>query len=184
MPAGLRNRNEGAHVLKFGDLALFRAAERGHHVDGGVEIANRVVLPQDGLYQRILIGDEEFGCGSSAPTGDGAPPRQAGGEARGEQAQQEYGDRNMPEPHHLIVGSRQSGLSMIRAASLCYSDDHGWACGAVGSALPWHGRGREFESHQVHQIPQTLSNVTALGVRFWSPNGVQIWTPANEARAS
>src|ERR1019366_2993539 len=24
------------------------------------------------------------------------------------------------------------------------------ACGAVGSALPWHGRGREFESHQVH----------------------------------
>src|SRR5437016_2539415 len=25
------------------------------------------------------------------------------------------------------------------------------ACGAVGSALPWHGRGREFESHQVHQ---------------------------------
>jgi hypothetical protein len=26
-----------------------------------------------------------------------------------------------------------------------------WACGAVGSALPWHGRGREFESHQVHQ---------------------------------
>src|SRR5512138_2592773 len=30
-----------------------------------------------------------------------------------------------------------------------------WACGAVGSALPWHGRGREFESHQVHQ---NLSN--------------------------
>src|SRR5581483_2142045 len=27
-----------------------------------------------------------------------------------------------------------------------------WACGAVGSALPWHGRGREFESLQVHQI--------------------------------
>src|SRR5579871_2947476 len=26
-----------------------------------------------------------------------------------------------------------------------------WACGAVGSALPWHGRGREFESLQVHQ---------------------------------
>jgi hypothetical protein len=25
-----------------------------------------------------------------------------------------------------------------------------WACGAVGSALPWHGRGREFESLQVH----------------------------------
>src|ERR1700730_15970186 len=26
-----------------------------------------------------------------------------------------------------------------------------WACGAVGSALPWHGRGREFEPPQVHQ---------------------------------
>ena len=29
------------------------------------------------------------------------------------------------------------------------------ACGAVGSALPWHGRGREFESHQVHQTFQS-----------------------------
>src|SRR5271167_4033796 len=28
-----------------------------------------------------------------------------------------------------------------------------WACGAVGSALPWHGRGQGFESLQVHQIP-------------------------------
>ena len=25
-----------------------------------------------------------------------------------------------------------------------------WACGAVGSALPWHGRGQGFESLQVH----------------------------------
>ena len=36
------------------------------------------------------------------------------------------------------------------------------ACGAVGSALPWHGRGREFESHQVHQIPQTLTVLLAI----------------------
>ena len=27
-----------------------------------------------------------------------------------------------------------------------------WACGAVGSALPWHGRGQGFESLQVHQF--------------------------------
>ena len=27
-----------------------------------------------------------------------------------------------------------------------------WACGAVGSALPWHGRGRRFEPDQVHQF--------------------------------
>ena len=25
-------------------------------------------------------------------------------------------------------------------------------CSAVGSALPSHGRGREFESHQLHQV--------------------------------
>jgi murein DD-endopeptidase MepM/ murein hydrolase activator NlpD len=27
-----------------------------------------------------------------------------------------------------------------------------WACGAAGSALPWHGRGRRFDPDQVHQI--------------------------------
>jgi hypothetical protein len=37
-----------------------------------------------------------------------------------------------------------------KPAILCYTEPS-WACGAVGSALPWHGRGREFESHQVHQ---------------------------------
>ncbi len=32
-----------------------------------------------------------------------------------------------------------------------------WACGAAGSALPWHGRGRRFDPDQVHQIPQQVS---------------------------
>ena len=38
-----------------------------------------------------------------------------------------------------------------------YSRDNGgvaprmWACGAVGSALPWHGRGHRFDPDQVHQ---------------------------------
>jgi hypothetical protein len=27
-----------------------------------------------------------------------------------------------------------------------------WACGAAGSARPWHGRGRRFDPDQVHQI--------------------------------
>ena len=27
-----------------------------------------------------------------------------------------------------------------------------WACGAAGSALPWHGRGRRFDPGQVHHI--------------------------------
>ena len=36
-----------------------------------------------------------------------------------------------------------------------------WACGAVGSAIPWHGIGREFEPPQV------------LGLRRLSPH--QVW---------
>ena len=31
-----------------------------------------------------------------------------------------------------------------------------WACGAAGSALPWHGRGRRFDPDQVHQ---TINNL-------------------------
>ncbi len=32
-----------------------------------------------------------------------------------------------------------------------------WACGAAGSALPWHGRGRRFDPDQVHQIPSSAN---------------------------
>src|SRR5271165_6755564 len=42
-----------------------------------------------------------------------------------------------------------------------------WACGAVGSALPWHGRGREFESHQVHQnssFSRNLARSTTISI--------------------
>jgi hypothetical protein len=33
-----------------------------------------------------------------------------------------------------------------------------WACGAAGSALPWHGRGRRFDPDQVHHSFQFLTN--------------------------
>src|SRR5260370_40428176 len=34
-----------------------------------------------------------------------------------------------------------------------------WACGAVGSALPWHGRGRRFDPDQVHHFnPPRISH--------------------------
>ena len=48
---------------------------------------------------------------------------------------------------HAVASLRES------KQGVCYIDDDkaARACGAVGSALPWHGRGREFESHQVHQ---------------------------------
>ena len=47
------------------------------------------------------------------------------------------------------------------------------ACGAVGSALPWHGRGRRFEPVQVHQSFQILPAVSLQSIVFWSPTGLQ-----------
>src|SRR5262249_5431278 len=47
-----------------------------------------------------------------------------------------------------------------------------WACGAVGSALPWHGRGQGFESLQVHQTYQTLIVLpTTVIIVFGVQNG-------------
>jgi hypothetical protein len=34
-----------------------------------------------------------------------------------------------------------------------------WACGAAGSALPWHGRGRRFDPDQVHQSNQSFTSL-------------------------
>src|SRR5664280_3343811 len=51
------------------------------------------------------------------------------------------------------------------------------ACGVVGSALPWHGRGREFESHQVHQnISNTYRSLPSQTRSHRSPTGVQTQT--------
>jgi hypothetical protein len=44
----------------------------------------------------------------------------------------------------------------------------GWACGAVGSALPWHGRGRRFEPDQVHQENDIASGIRVLD--SWNPH--------------
>src|SRR5579862_7781493 len=50
------------------------------------------------------------------------------------------------------------------------------ACGAVGSALPWHGRGREFESHQVHQnISYTYRFFSSQRRGYWSPDPFDAW---------
>jgi hypothetical protein len=41
-----------------------------------------------------------------------------------------------------------------------------WACGAAGSALPWHGRGRRFDPDQVHQhSPQYLRGFSDISHR-------------------
>jgi hypothetical protein len=47
-----------------------------------------------------------------------------------------------------------------------------WACGAAGSALPWHGRGHRFDPDQVHQSTQRLSGSAekrdTLSIRWFS----------------
>ena len=49
-----------------------------------------------------------------------------------------------------------------------------WACGAVGSALPWHGRGRRFEPVQVHHNLSNTYRPPASHTRnHRSPTGVQ-----------
>src|SRR5580692_11311094 len=40
-----------------------------------------------------------------------------------------------------------------------------WACGAAGSALPWHGRGHRFDPDQVHQS-QLNRSVKTLAPRL------------------
>jgi hypothetical protein len=46
-----------------------------------------------------------------------------------------------------------------------------WACGAVGSALPWHGRGRRFDPDQVHHLFNHLqplvSRLVSDGVKLF-----------------
>ena len=56
------------------------------------------------------------------------------------------------------------------------------ACGAVGSALPWHGRGRGFESLQVHQfskgfLPARRSRAVKSMAPFLSSTGPRSCKP-------
>ena len=50
-----------------------------------------------------------------------------------------------------------------------------WACGAAGSALPWHGRGRRFDPDQVHQdIQRRISDLRGtISARFGSNRGTK-----------
>ena len=49
-----------------------------------------------------------------------------------------------------------------------------WACGAAGSALPWHGRGHRFDPDQVHH-PNTLNikQLPALALQPLLPSRVR-----------
>ena len=64
-------------------ILLFSArAERGHHVDGGAEIVDGLVLAGDGLEQRVAIGDEEGLAWLAALAGDQRGAGEAGRRAR------------------------------------------------------------------------------------------------------
>jgi hypothetical protein len=63
-------------------------------------------------------------------------------------------------------GCFRAGKRRIPRTRVIVAIQLSWACGAVGSALPWHGRGREFESHQVHQnISNRWRFISPLQVR-------------------
>jgi hypothetical protein len=65
------------------------------------------------------------------------------------------------------VGENDSALPSIPELSGSAFLLQSWACGAAGSALPWHGRGRRFDPDQVHHIfNPTLSKRDALALEL------------------
>src|SRR6184192_3516560 len=60
------------------------------------------------------------------------------------------------ESRALTISARSARiLKAVRNGQSVVSPKQ-WACGAAGSALPWHGRGRRFDPDQVHHIPQQV----------------------------
>jgi hypothetical protein len=55
----------------------------------------------------------------------------------------------------------------ITAALLSILHSQSWACGAAGSALPWHGRGRRFDPDQVHQFKPPWNQSLFRSLRHW-----------------
>src|SRR5438034_3868555 len=47
-----------------------------------------------------------------------------------------------------------------------------WACGAAGSALPWHGRGRRFDPDQVHHFFRPLADTSFELGAAWCQNAL------------
>jgi hypothetical protein len=77
--------------------------------------------------------------------------------------------RSKTAPWSPLASKRRTAKSFILAQNVCN----------LLISLKWHGRGREFESHQVHQVPQRLTKTERAECVFWTP-GVQKWTPATK----
>ena len=52
-----------------------------------------------------------------------------------------------------------------------------WACGAAGSALPWHGRGRRFDPDQVHQSFNNLAGPALRASQTFGKAGCVTYPP-------
>ena len=66
----------------------------------------------------------------------------------------------------VLVNNRAVLRSIDENIKLRYSISAIRACGSVGRAPPWHGGGRGFKSHQVHQpSQQQLAGDAKAGVR-------------------
>jgi hypothetical protein len=63
-------------------------------------------------------------------------------------------DPNAPRPPDRLGLTNRERPGENRGVQLCM-----WACGAAGSALPWHGRGHRFDPDQVHQISHVLTYI-------------------------
>ena len=61
---------------------------------------------------------------------------------------------DFPDSLALTICARSARMFRSSAKRTVRSAPKKWACGAAGSALPWHGRGRRFDPDQVHQISQ------------------------------
>src|SRR5216684_4303630 len=60
------------------------------------------------------------------------------------------------------MNSVLASIPIWRAWAFCLQS---WACGAAGSALPWHGRGRRFDPHRPYQ-PNRLKKHVLAQVHF------------------
>ena len=56
------------------------------------------------------------------------------------------------------MNSVLASIPIWRAWAFCLQS---WACGAAGSALPWHGRGRRFDPHRPYQPNRLKKHVLA-----------------------
>ena len=117
----------------------------GLHVDENLAHAQLRVAEflEDGrLFQVVdnssMHGETSTGSGIEFPLYDTGPEGMDVLPATWEQGLQRF----LPQFDELPLSRDNREVAFLQQ----------WACGAAGSALPWHGRGHRFDPDQVHQI--------------------------------